>query len=206
MAQQRNLLEYISQIQMGEVNLSSFGTDLEVNGVPIVAGANVIGPAVSVSGDIPLFNGISGKILQDSGINFSTGNLSYTGKLSITGSSGLSLSSGSGSIVIPSTNITQFTIISNPVYINAVSGIITTVSATTSAQNIDFFTVHNNLMNATSRVYVTLIDYTGTYVTNGLPSITANSITSNSFDIIITNNHTTNALNGVLKISFLIFN
>lgn len=77
-------------------------------------------------------------------------------------------------------------------------GYISTFSASTAAESVDTFTFLNPIITPDSYVSVSIQDYPGT----GLPSLRTNNISSGQIDILIQNNHSTVALNDVLKISF----
>ena len=100
--------------------------------------------------------------------------------------------------------ITQITSLVTPVTVNAGAGVITTVSATTLAVTSERFTVTNSEVIATSVVSLTLTDYSGTYVTDGIPVITVDNVGAGTFDVVVTNAHATLALAGVLQISFTV--
>jgi hypothetical protein len=77
----------------------------------------------------------------------------------------------------------------------------TSVQATLTAVT---FTVNNTAVDADSIVLVSICNYTGTYVTNGIPIVSVNNcVAGTSFDIKIVNAGA-NALGGVLKIGFLL--
>ena len=103
---------------------------------------------------------------------------------------------------------TQSTSITTGVTINAKKGVITTQSATAGAAGAtpQTFTVTNNTVSAGKVVKAFIVDYAGTIATNGNPFIIVDNITTNAFDIIISNAHGTNALSGVLKIAFEVCN
>jgi hypothetical protein len=66
------------------------------------------------------------------------------------------------------------------------------------------FTVNNTATDADSVVLVGIVNYAGTYVTNGIPIVSVNNcVAGTSFDIKIVNAGA-NALAGVLKIGFQI--
>jgi hypothetical protein len=66
------------------------------------------------------------------------------------------------------------------------------------------FTVNNTAIDADSVVLVGIVNYAGTYVTNGIPIVSANNcVAGTSFDIKLTNAGA-NSLSGVLKIGFQI--
>ena len=96
---------------------------------------------------------------------------------------------------------TQDTSITTEVALNAASGIVTTVSATTAADASSSFTVTNTSVLATSIVLANIVNYAGT---DGVPSVIVEDIAAGSFKITIYNGHSTDALNGVLKIGFVV--
>lgn len=100
--------------------------------------------------------------------------------------------------------VTQETDINTPVTINSLSGVITTQTANTVAQSSASFIVNNTYVTANSVVLATITNYSVPIGTNGLPTLTVSSFSEKSFIINILNCHDTNALNGILKISFLI--
>lgn len=104
--------------------------------------------------------------------------------------------------------VTQGTSITTGVTINAVKGIITTLAATAGAAGAtpNTFTVSNTSVAAGSFVTASIQDYAGTIATNGNPFVIVDNVLAGSFDIIISNAHGANALNGVLKINFEVKN
>lgn len=101
-------------------------------------------------------------------------------------------------------SVTQITSITTGVTINGASGSIVTVSATTAALGASEFTVTNSFVTADSNVFVQIKNYTGTYTTNGLPSVNVQTVAAGSFNVVITNAHNANALNGVLTLEFIV--
>lgn len=100
--------------------------------------------------------------------------------------------------------VTQATSISTGVTLNAASGVITTVSATTAAQATAAFTVTNSAVASTSVVLLALGAYSGTFGTNGTPLVSVSSVSAGSFQVTIYNAHAANALAGTLKINFAV--
>ena len=98
--------------------------------------------------------------------------------------------------------VTQITTITTGVMINADTGVITTVSSTLAALTATTFTVTNSRVEANSSIVASIENYSGTYVTNGLPRVTVNNVAAGAFDVVICNDHPTAALAGVLKIAF----
>jgi hypothetical protein len=98
-------------------------------------------------------------------------------------------------------NVTQAINITTNVAVNALNGIITTVSSTLAASTTVFFTVSNSDVLATSKVIVSL-EYDE--VATGLPLVRVSDILAGSFKIVLTNASAAAALNNVVKIHFLI--
>lgn len=106
--------------------------------------------------------------------------------------------------LVTKANVTQATSITTGVTANGSAGIITTVSSTLAADATAEFTVTNSAVAATSVVLVSIADYAGTYGTNGIPVVNVDSIAAGSFKVDLSNVHSTNALSGVVKISYLV--
>lgn len=142
-------------------------------------------------------------------VNIGTGALARTITIgNVTGATAIVLNSGTGGIAVPKTTVTQLTSPTTAVTANSVSGVITTVADLSSitAASAAEFTVNNSLVTATDRVLVSIVDYAGTYATNGLPVVSVDTIGAGSFKIVISNVHAANALSGAgaLKISFVV--
>lgn len=105
--------------------------------------------------------------------------------------------------LIPDT-VTQITSATTPVSINSYTGTITTTTFTTGALGTTNFTVNNSAVSSNSVVIAKITNYSGTYVTNGLPTVNVQTVAEGSFILSVSNLHTGNALAGVLKISFTI--
>jgi hypothetical protein len=98
-------------------------------------------------------------------------------------------------------NAAQATLITNPVTVNAFNGVITTVSSTLAGATTTFFTVNNSDVLTTSRILLTLeYDEAAT----GIPVVRVADIVAGSFKVVITNAAAAAALNGALKVHFLI--
>ena len=99
-------------------------------------------------------------------------------------------------------NVTQATSITTPVTVNAASGIITTVSATTAANSTEAnpFTVNNSLVTAGSKIQLTC-QYGG--ATNSIPTALIFAVADGVFKIKLGNGGSA-ALNAVVKIHFTI--
>jgi len=149
--------------------------------------------ALYVTGSI----GLSGLLAKKSIFNSDTyvsGSLT-TGNLTLTQGRSVNLGRAAAS---------QTTSFTNGVTINSASGVITTVTATTSAGSSESFTVTNSTVSTSSVVLASIGDYSGTYGTNGIPLLYVDSISNGSFSIRVYNAGASNALNGTLKIKFIV--
>lgn len=107
-------------------------------------------------------------------------------------------------VLSSNTGVQQATDITTTVTINAPSGLILTQATSLAALSSQSFTVNNSLINSsTSVILVSLYNYSGVYGTNGFPSVSIDR-SGAAFSLIITNSHPTNALSGLLAISFLV--
>jgi hypothetical protein len=98
--------------------------------------------------------------------------------------------------------VTQTGTITTGVTVNADAGLITTVSSTLAAVTATTFTVTDSRVEAGSVIVAKVNNYSGTYVTNGIPIVNINNVVAGAFDLTIVNVHASNALSGVLKIGF----
>lgn len=97
--------------------------------------------------------------------------------------------------------VTQITTIATGVTLNAVMGTITTVSSTLAALTDTSFTLTNSNITANSVIFTSLSYATASA---GSPVITRVIPAAGSAVIVIRNMHATNALNAVMKISFMV--
>ncbi len=97
--------------------------------------------------------------------------------------------------------VTQITSLGTAVTCNGSSGMITTVSAAVAPGLNTTFRVNNSFATTTSVVLLTINHYTGS---TGRPILWVVGRLAGSFDIVIWNYDTVNALNGVLSIGFLV--
>ena len=118
----------------------------------------------------------------------------------------LEYSTATGGVNATMTNVSQLTSITTGVTANGRHGRITTQAATAGAAGAtpNTFTVTNSEVAATDIVHVTLLDYAGTIATNGNPFIQVDNIGAGTFDIIVSNAHSANALNGALVIGYTV--
>ena len=146
--------------------------------------------------------------------NFS-GNVNVDGKFSVLGGmtidegvvtdvNSISFPTGGASgIDLGTSTVTQITSSTTAVTLNAQSGKITTFASTLAGVTSLVFTVNNTNILTTSSVIASLQNYSGTWVTNGIPLVAVENILAGSFDVRITNVHATNALAGTMIIGFL---
>jgi hypothetical protein len=98
-------------------------------------------------------------------------------------------------------NVTQITSITTAVTIDALNGVITTVSSTLAANAKTFFTVNNALVGTGSRILVSVqYDEAAT----GIPVVGVSDIAAGSFKVVLSNGAGVAALNNVVKVHYLI--
>jgi hypothetical protein len=98
-------------------------------------------------------------------------------------------------------NGAQATLITNPVTVNALNGVVTTVSSTLAGGSKTFFTVNNSNVLTTSKVIVSLeYDEAAT----GIPTISVADIAAGSFKVVIANAAAATPLNAAMRVHFLI--
>lgn len=103
-------------------------------------------------------------------------------------------------VTITKSNVTQITAITTGVTVAGTAGRITTVSTTVAAGSNASFTVTAPDCLATSTVILTVDDS----ATAGLAKLNVQTVADGSFVINITNIHSANAFNNVIKIHYLI--
>jgi len=97
-------------------------------------------------------------------------------------------------------NVTQGTSITTAVTVDALNGVITTVSSTLAANAKTFFTVNNTLVGTGSRILVSVqYDEAAT----GIPVVGVSDIAAGSFKVVLSNGGSA-ALNNVVKVHYLI--
>lgn len=106
-----------------------------------------------------------------------------------------------GPITIAKSNVTQATSITTAVLASASTGVITTVSSTLAAEGAASFTLNNPKITSSSTVFLSINNYSGN---QGLPSVRVNAVSDGSCSVVLSNNHGTSALNGIVKIAYLI--
>lgn len=105
-----------------------------------------------------------------------------------------------GGVVLTKGTVTQLTAITTGVTVNAPAGVITTVSSTLAAGSNATFIVTNSFVTATSVIQLTVNDS----ATAGLAKLNVQTVGAGVFSINVTNIHSANAFNNVLKIHFLV--
>ena len=105
----------------------------------------------------------------------------------------------------PNGSVTQLVSTTSNVTLNARAGIITTFAQTLAGAGALEFEVFNSYVKADSNIVCAVTYYTGAYATNGFPVVNAqhNSLTGGFF-VKLNNLHASNALSGVLNISFYV--
>ena len=98
-------------------------------------------------------------------------------------------------------NVTQGTSITTAVTVNALNGVITTVSSTLPANTKTFFTVNNARVLAGSRIIVS-VEYDE--AATGIPVVGVSDIAAGSFKVVLSNGASVDALNNVVKVHYLI--
>ena len=100
-------------------------------------------------------------------------------------------------------NVTQLTSITTAVTVDALNGVITTVSSTLAANAKTSFTVNNDLVVAGSRILVS-VEYDE--AATGIPVVGVADIAAGSFKVVLSNGAGVAALNNVVKVHYIILN
>lgn len=98
-------------------------------------------------------------------------------------------------------SVTQLTSIVTGVTLNGSAGVITTVSSTLAADSFTSFVVTNSSVGTDSEILCTVQDYSGT---TGLPRAYVKTITNTGTFTVVLQNVGNAALNGVVKVGFLV--
>jgi hypothetical protein len=98
-------------------------------------------------------------------------------------------------------NVTQGTSITTGVTVNALNGVITTVSSTLAANAKTSFTVTNPNILAGSKILVS-VEYDE--AATGIPVVGVADIAAGSFKVVLSNGAGAAALNNVVKVHYLI--
>ena len=105
-----------------------------------------------------------------------------------------------GALSLSKGTVTQLTAITTGVTLNYPAGVITTVSSTLAAGSNGKFTLTNSYIAADSVVLLTVDDS----ATAGLGKLNVETVAAGSCVINITNIHTANAFNNLLKVHYTI--
>ena len=96
--------------------------------------------------------------------------------------------------------VTQLVDPSTAVVLNAAAGIVTMFTSTLAASGFQAFTVTNSYVGAGTIVLACVQDYSGT---TGQPGVIVDNIAEGTFQIVLQNGGSA-ALNGIVKVSFLV--
>jgi hypothetical protein len=99
-------------------------------------------------------------------------------------------------------SVTQITSVTTGVTLSVLKGLVTTFTHAEAAGVSAAFTVTNTLAGADSNIKAYVVNYAGTFTTNGLPIVSIDNRVAGAFDIVVSNAHGANALSGVLVIGF----
>lgn len=106
------------------------------------------------------------------------------------------------SFTVDKGTVTQATSPTTAVTLNRSAGVITTLTFTTGAGATTSFTFNNSMISASSVVILTT-SYSATIGTSGVPLVTINNVSNGSCTVNVSNIGD-NALNGTLRIHFLV--
>lgn len=109
--------------------------------------------------------------------------------------------SGTGQIKLPSDTASDYDA-DDAITLNRQSGVITTKSLTTAAQNFYTLTLTNSLISANTKIFAVVRTNAG----NGVPIVTQCPAGSGSGTILVFNAHASSAFNSAITIAFIIFN
>lgn len=102
-------------------------------------------------------------------------------------------------------NVTQTGTITTGVTVNALNGIITTVSSNLIADNVTGFIVTNPNVVAGSKILLSVqYDDTSCPACSGIPVASVNNIVNGSFRLVLSNSSSVDNLNNIVKIHYLI--
>lgn len=105
-----------------------------------------------------------------------------------------------GGVVLAKGTVTQITAITTGVTVDAPAGVITTVSSTLAAGSNATFIVTNSFVTATSVIQLTVDDS----ATAGLAKLNVQTVGAGVFSVNVTNIHSANAFNNLLKVHFVV--
>jgi len=98
-------------------------------------------------------------------------------------------------------SVTQITSVSTAVTLNVACGRITTFNSAAPGGTGFQFTVNNAAVDAESVIVANIVNYTGAYLTNGIPLLVIGNVVPGSFVFGIYNQGA-NAFNGAFTIGF----
>jgi hypothetical protein len=177
----------------GGVGFRVEGTNGHVNSVLARSAAAAGNPLLLASGtDTNITLDLSAK---------GTGTVRFISNVSIQNGQTINM----GNAILQTTQVNSSAAFGN-VSTNGNSLRLTFTGVTTAAGALETMTVSNSWVTANSYVSVEISNYTGTYFTNGLPTLRVNNVTASAFDIILMNTHATNALSGDLSCRVLVMN
>lgn len=99
-------------------------------------------------------------------------------------------------------SVTQIGVITDTVNCDSVLGRIVTVNTTLAPNSSTQFIVNSDKIGANSYVMMSMENYSGVYITNGVPICNIGTVVFGGFVVHVTNIHPTNALNGVITLIF----
>lgn len=103
--------------------------------------------------------------------------------------------------VSPKSSVTQLTNLGTAVTNDSPCGFITTVNTTLATQGSTSFTCSNSCVSTSKMVLANIQGYTGT---GGSPSVYIQNVANGRFTINVQNRDLVNALNGTIKIGYLV--
>lgn len=109
-----------------------------------------------------------------------------------------------GNVNLGDAAVTQITSTTTGVTMNSASGVITTFTEAGAAVTDAAFVLTDSAIVAGSAIQATVNNYSGTIITNGIPTVWVSGIAAGSCTVHVTNVHAVNALNGVVKIGITV--
>jgi hypothetical protein len=180
-------------------------TRMTIDGTGIIFMTNATTSTSNTTGALTLSGGIGISNIADatsltSGGTFTTaGGASIAKKLYV----GTSIETP-GFILTGKTSYTQITSSVTSVAITTNSGSITTFNMTTTTGSSTTFAVTSSLISTTSSLLISLSNYSGTPITNGIPILTVSGYGVGTVNIVVTN-YGANSLNGTLNFTYILF-
>jgi hypothetical protein len=179
---------------LGSITASS---TLNVTGATTLTTAAITGALTGTSGYLATTLQVVGTSTQ-AAINAS-GGVACATTLDVDGITTLDVTEVDGTLKLADGDtVTQLTSTTTSVTINTASGQITTVASTLAAGGEETFTVSNSLVESVDTPIVCIASTSSA----GTPFAFCSAVTSNSFDITVTNLHASNALDDTLVINY----